>query len=92
MQDLEAHALTRVVGGQGWSKKVDKVVSKVYPKWTKLSCTSRGMWVGTTAGAAAGAGGSAINPVVGSLAGPFAGTLASTSYIEACQGSGNPVA
>ncbi len=64
---------------------VDSVASTVYPKWKQMSCTSRGMWVGTAAGSAAGAGGAAINPALGSFAGPIAGTLASTSYIEACQ-------
>ena len=77
--------LAAVTGGFSVRNAIDSTVSKVYPGWKNMSCTSRGMWVGTATGAAVGAGGAAINPALGSALGPFAGTAATTSYIEACQ-------
>jgi hypothetical protein len=86
MQTLDAHALAQVVGGK-WNQKLDAVVSKVYPGWSKLTPTSRAMWVGTAAGSLVGAGGSALTPAVGTAVAPFAGALASTAYLEASKGT-----
>lgn len=90
MAPLDIALLTRVTGGKSglkdWDLYLDDGVSKVYPGWGKLSCTSRGMWVGTAAGSVTGAAASALaSPAVGSGLAPIAGTLASTQYIEACQ-------
>jgi hypothetical protein len=82
---LDDRALATACGGLDMKNAIDSTVAKVYPAWRQMSCTSRGMWVGTAAGSAAGAAGAAINPALGSFTGPIAGTLASTSYIEACQ-------
>lgn len=84
MTRLDREALDRVTGG-AWTQKLDHAVSAVYPGWTKMSCTSRGLWVGTAAGSATALGAGAFNPVVGSALAPVAGTLASTQYIEGCQ-------
>jgi hypothetical protein len=93
MQSIAYETLEDVTGAAGnWTTKVDSAVSKVYPGWNNMSCTSRGMWMGTAAGSVTGAAGWALSPVtggvspaVGSTLAPIAGTLASTSYIEGCQ-------
>ena len=96
---LDVTLLARVTGGKSglkdWDLYLDDGISSVYPGWSKLSCTSRGMWVGTAAGSVTGAAASALaSPAVGSGLAPIAGTLASTQYIEACQarqsGAGTP--
>jgi hypothetical protein len=93
MSSIDREMLTHVVGAAGnWTTKLDSSVSKVYPGWNNLSCTSRGMWVGTAAGSAATGLGWASAPVtggagpaIGGTLAPIAGTLASTSYIEGCE-------
>src|SRR6185312_8009126 len=93
MQSIAYETLDEVTGGESnWTTKLDGAVSKAYPGWTNMSCTSRGMWVGTAAGSATTAAGWASTPftggagaAVGGTLAPVAGTLASTSYIEGCQ-------
>ena len=82
---LDDRELGVVCGGASVRNAIDSTASTVYPGWKNMSCTSRGMWVGTATGSLVGAGGAAINPALGSFAGPIAGTAATTSYIEACQ-------
>jgi hypothetical protein len=93
MESIAYETLDDVTGAAGnWTTKVDNAVSSVYPGWKNMSCTSRGMWMGTAAGSATSAAGWASTPwtggagaAVGSTLAPIAGTLASTSYIEGCQ-------
>jgi hypothetical protein len=84
MTTLDGDTLDEVTGA-GWTQKLDGAVGSVYPGWNNMSCTSRGLWVGTAAGSATALGAGAINPVLGSTVAPIAGTLASTQYIEGCQ-------
>jgi hypothetical protein len=100
MKRIDCTTLEHVVGAAGaaaapapnWTTKLDSGVSKVYPGWNDMSCTSRGMWVGTGVGSATTAAGWASTPLtggagaaIGGTLAPIAGTLASTSYIEGCQ-------
>jgi|HubBroStandDraft_5_1064220.scaffolds.fasta_scaffold471148_2 hypothetical protein len=85
MDDVGDDTLDEVTGG-GWTQALDSGVSWAYPGWNKLSCTSRGLWVGTIAGSATALGaGYVATPLVGSTIAPIAGTLASTQYIEGCE-------
>jgi hypothetical protein len=98
MSSIDCEALEHVIGAAGaapagnWTTKLDGAVSKVYPGWNNMSCTSRGMWVGTGVGSATTGLGWASTPLtggagpaIGGTLAPIAGTLASTSYIEGCQ-------
>jgi hypothetical protein len=100
MQFIEPDTLDEVIGGaanaaENWTTSLDRQVSRVNPGWTNMTCTSRGMWVGTAAGAATSALGSGISAIpvpglqvaqpIGNVLAPIAGAYASTSYIEGCE-------
>ena len=81
---IDVPALEAVVGGNMYTKVVDTLATPV-PGWKDMSCTSRGMWVGTAAGSAAAYLGGRKSARVGGAIAPWAGALATTSYIEGCQ-------
>lgn len=62
------------------------------PGWDKMTCTSRGIWLGAASGSTSSAGVAYatrkkpnIAMVAAPFVGPWLGTLASTRYIDACE-------